>query len=254
MGYCPHRRKGHVSCGTRDGRTLPRRTRLDRHACSSSRTGVWRALDQTLACRPGQERRSWRPTRSLAREGGRGVMSRLSPPIGHFIGRVLRDTRHRLHRERRPYAGKVPVRGSPYATIWELNECSMSRSADRLRSSGEGPRAARPTTSGDHDAEVAAAQAPCAGACTSSTATCPPPPRHTPRPPVAPRPSPSATTWSAGPPALGPYRETDGEEGHDWQGTTVLLLTTTGRNSGAKRTTPLIYQRHGDDYLARIVR
>jgi hypothetical protein len=22
------------------------------------------------------------------------------------------------------------------------------------------------------------------------------------------------------------YRETDGEEGHDWQGTTVLLLTT----------------------------
>ncbi len=28
----------------------------------------------------------------------------------------------------------------------------------------------------------------------------------------------------------------------------MLLLTTTGRNSGAKRTTPLIYQRHGDDY------
>ena len=24
------------------------------------------------------------------------------------------------------------------------------------------------------------------------------------------------------------YRETDGEEGHDWQGATVLLLTTTG--------------------------
>jgi hypothetical protein len=45
------------------------------------------------------------------------------------------------------------------------------------------------------------------------------------------------------------YRETDGEEGHDWQGTTVLLLTTTGRNWAAKRTTPLIYQRHGDDYL-----
>ena len=43
------------------------------------------------------------------------------------------------------------------------------------------------------------------------------------------------------------YRETDGEEGHDRQGTTVLLLTATGRNSGAKRTTPLIYQRHGDD-------
>ena len=32
------------------------------------------------------------------------------------------------------------------------------------------------------------------------------------------------------------YRETDGAEGHDWQGTTVLLLTTTGRKSGAERT------------------
>jgi hypothetical protein len=35
-------------------------------------------------------------------------------------------------------------------------------------------------------------------------ATCPPPPRHAARPPAAPRTSPSATTWSAGPPALGP--------------------------------------------------
>jgi hypothetical protein len=32
------------------------------------------------------------------------------------------------------------------------------------------------------------------------------------------------------------YRETAGEEGHEWQGTTVLLLTTTGRKSGEKRT------------------
>ena len=39
------------------------------------------------------------------------------------------------------------------------------------------------------------------------------------------------------------YRETDGEEGHDWQGTTVLLLTTTGRKSGEKRTTPLIWRQ-----------
>ena len=45
------------------------------------------------------------------------------------------------------------------------------------------------------------------------------------------------------------YRETDGEEGHDWAGTTVLLLTTTGRRSGAERVTPLIYQRHGDAFL-----
>ncbi|MCO5969966.1 nitroreductase family deazaflavin-dependent oxidoreductase [Actinoallomurus soli] len=45
------------------------------------------------------------------------------------------------------------------------------------------------------------------------------------------------------------YVETDGAEGHDWQGTITLLLTTTGRKSGQKRTTPLIYQKNGDDYL-----
>ena len=45
------------------------------------------------------------------------------------------------------------------------------------------------------------------------------------------------------------YRATDGEEGHDWQGTQTLLLTTTGRKSGEQRTTPLIYGRSGDDYL-----
>jgi deazaflavin-dependent oxidoreductase (nitroreductase family) len=45
------------------------------------------------------------------------------------------------------------------------------------------------------------------------------------------------------------YRATGGEEGHDWEGTHTLLLTTTGRKSGEERTTPLIYGRHGDDYL-----
>jgi len=45
------------------------------------------------------------------------------------------------------------------------------------------------------------------------------------------------------------YRATDGEEGHDWQGTTALLLTTTGRKSGDARTTPLIYQEHDGDLL-----
>lgn len=45
------------------------------------------------------------------------------------------------------------------------------------------------------------------------------------------------------------YIATDGEEGHDWQGTTALLLTTTGRRSGEPRTSPLIYQRYGDSYL-----
>ena len=45
------------------------------------------------------------------------------------------------------------------------------------------------------------------------------------------------------------YRKTDGAEGHDWQGTTVLILTTTGRRSGEARSTPLIYGKHGDDYV-----
>jgi deazaflavin-dependent oxidoreductase (nitroreductase family) len=45
------------------------------------------------------------------------------------------------------------------------------------------------------------------------------------------------------------YRETGGEEGHDWQGTQTLILTTTGRRSGEERSTPLIYGRSGDDHV-----
>jgi proline iminopeptidase len=43
------------------------------------------------------------------------------------------------------------------------------------------------------------------------------------------------------------YRETDGEEGHIWrEGSTILLLTTTGRKTGNETTTPLIYDLDGD--------
>jgi deazaflavin-dependent oxidoreductase (nitroreductase family) len=45
------------------------------------------------------------------------------------------------------------------------------------------------------------------------------------------------------------YIETGGEEGHDWRGATVLILTTTGRKSGEQRSTPLIYRTWNDDYL-----
>ncbi len=45
------------------------------------------------------------------------------------------------------------------------------------------------------------------------------------------------------------YQATDGREGHDWMGTTVLLLTTVGRKSGREIVKPLIYQENGDDYL-----
>jgi deazaflavin-dependent oxidoreductase (nitroreductase family) len=53
-----------------------------------------------------------------------------------------------------------------------------------------------------------------------------------------------------GPEHVKRYIETDGEDGHDWRnGAPVLLLTTTGRRSGEQRIAPLIYGRHGDDYL-----
>jgi deazaflavin-dependent oxidoreductase (nitroreductase family) len=45
------------------------------------------------------------------------------------------------------------------------------------------------------------------------------------------------------------YVDTDGAEGHEWQGTNTLILTTKGRRSGTERRNPLIYGRHGDDYL-----
>lgn len=45
------------------------------------------------------------------------------------------------------------------------------------------------------------------------------------------------------------YRETGGKVGYLWNGVPTLLLTTTGRSSGLRRTTPLIFGRDGDDYL-----
>ena len=45
------------------------------------------------------------------------------------------------------------------------------------------------------------------------------------------------------------YEATDGEEGHEWQGTQALILTTKGRKSGEERKAPLIYAEHDGDYL-----
>ena len=46
------------------------------------------------------------------------------------------------------------------------------------------------------------------------------------------------------------YRETSGEVGHIWkEGSTILLLTTTGRKTGHLHTPPLIYARDGDRYV-----
>ena len=46
------------------------------------------------------------------------------------------------------------------------------------------------------------------------------------------------------------YLDSGGEDGHEWRpGVPTLLLTTTGRKSGNKYTTPMVYTRDGDRLL-----
>lgn len=45
---------------------------------------------------------------------------------------------------------------------------------------------------------------------------------------------------------MGRYLATGGQDGHEWNGTTCLLLTYQGAESGTWRRTALIYGRHGD--------
>ena len=46
------------------------------------------------------------------------------------------------------------------------------------------------------------------------------------------------------------YLDSGGEDGHEWRpGVPTLLLTTTGRKSGIKRRTALIYGRDNADYV-----
>ena len=45
------------------------------------------------------------------------------------------------------------------------------------------------------------------------------------------------------------YEATDGREGYDWNGTTILLLHTTGRKSGKDVTSPLIFREYEGAYL-----
>jgi deazaflavin-dependent oxidoreductase (nitroreductase family) len=52
-----------------------------------------------------------------------------------------------------------------------------------------------------------------------------------------------------GPEHVRVYRETGGERGYHWRGTTILLLTTTGRKSGELRTTPLIHRTDADRWI-----
>jgi deazaflavin-dependent oxidoreductase (nitroreductase family) len=52
-----------------------------------------------------------------------------------------------------------------------------------------------------------------------------------------------------GAPHVQRYLETGGQEGGEWNGVPILLLTTIGRHSGERRTSALIFGRDGDDLL-----
>jgi deazaflavin-dependent oxidoreductase (nitroreductase family) len=53
-----------------------------------------------------------------------------------------------------------------------------------------------------------------------------------------------------GPEHVERYEATDGAEGYDWRnGSTILILTTTGRRSGEPRKNALIFRPHDDAYL-----
>ena len=52
-----------------------------------------------------------------------------------------------------------------------------------------------------------------------------------------------------GPEHIRAYRDTDGEVGYLWNGVPTLLLTVTGRRSGERRTSALIFATDADDYL-----
>jgi deazaflavin-dependent oxidoreductase (nitroreductase family) len=57
----------------------------------------------------------------------------------------------------------------------------------------------------------------------------------------------SPTEWVAD--HIARYVQSNGEDGHIWQGVPTLLLTTVGKVSGANRRTALIYGRIGNDYV-----
>lgn len=45
------------------------------------------------------------------------------------------------------------------------------------------------------------------------------------------------------------YEQSGGKVGHDWNGTSCLILHVKGRKSGTVRKIPLIYGRDGSDYV-----
>lgn len=50
-------------------------------------------------------------------------------------------------------------------------------------------------------------------------------------------------------PIIEEFRANGGRVGGSWEGRDLLLLTTTGRKSGKRHTTPMVYTRDGDRLL-----
>ena len=60
----------------------------------------------------------------------------------------------------------------------------------------------------------------------------------------------TSATELHGDPHVARYLETDGEDGYIWRnGTTILILFTKGRKSGAERSHALIFREHNGAYL-----
>jgi hypothetical protein len=105
---------------------------------------------------PKQPCRRRRPRCLLAHESASGGCPFGAPPPGISPGGSYGTPASHAKSTRR-LGRPDPLSVPPTRRSRSWVRASMSRSCDRLRSQGEGPRAARPTTPGDHDAELSAA-------------------------------------------------------------------------------------------------
>jgi hypothetical protein len=108
MGYCPHRREGHMRCGPHDGRTLSRRRRLEpapprrpfRTSCEPRRDACFHGDLPLPHAQRLQQRHRGHGGRRL---GARRMSNGTSPPARATITGALGSTlaRHRGRRSRR---------------------------------------------------------------------------------------------------------------------------------------------------------
>ena len=110
-----------------------------------------------LALRPGHRRAAAGPLRLLHEVAAGAVPRRHRPQDGRGVHRMSLGRADPLPRHAGPTEPRFKQVRRGRSRSWMSD--FMSRSSDRLRSPGEGPRQTRPTTPGDHHAEVPAPQA-----------------------------------------------------------------------------------------------